>query len=187
MSRTRYIAQAGVIAAVYAMLTLLAMQFLQGLSWGPVQLRVSEAFTVIAMFTPAAVPGLTIGSVIANALNPTAVWPLAGLDVVFGSLGTFLGAVWMRRFVNRPALALAGPVVANALVVAAYLPVMLAGLGFYKLPFFGVNLEGSWFAMYAFGVISVGIGEAVVMYAVGWPLMTALKRIGIAGFIGPKG
>ena len=99
MSRTRYITQAGVIAAVYCTLTLLTMQFLQGLAWGPVQLRVSEAFTVIAMFTPAAIPGLTIGSVIANALNPTAVWPFAGLDVVFGSIGTLLGAAWMRRFI----------------------------------------------------------------------------------------
>jgi len=58
MSRTRYIAQAGVIAAVYCTLTLLTMQFFQGLAWGPIQLRISEAFTVIAMFTPAAVPGL---------------------------------------------------------------------------------------------------------------------------------
>jgi len=187
MSRTRYIAQAGVIAAVYCTLTLLTMQFLQGLAWGPVQLRVSEAFTVIAMFTPAAVPGLTIGSVVANALNPTAIWPLAGLDVVFGSLGTLLGAVWMRRFIKRPALALAGPVIANALIVAGYLPVMLAGLGFYTVPFFGVNLEGDWLAMYVFGVTAIGIGEAIVVYGVGWPLLAALKRIGIAGFIGPKG
>jgi uncharacterized membrane protein len=187
MSRTRYIAQAGVIAAVYATLTLLTVQFLQGLAWGPVQLRVSEAFTVIAMFTPAAVPGLTIGSIVANALNPAAVWPLTGLDVVFGSLGTLLGAVWMRRFIARPAIAFAGPVVANALIVPAYLPVMLAGLGFYTVPFFGVNLEGNWLAMYVFGVIAVGIGEAIVMYAVGWPLYAALKRMGISEFMGPKG
>ena len=187
MSRTRYIAQAGVIAAVYCTLTLITLQFLQGLAWGPIQLRVSEAFTVIAMFTPAAVPGLTIGSIVANALNPTAVWPLAGLDVVFGSLGTLLGALWMRRFTDRPAVAFAGPVIANALIVPAYLPVMLAGLGFYNVPFFGVNLEGSWFAMYVFGVITVGIGEAVVIYGAGWPLFAALKRIGISEFIGPKG
>jgi len=93
----------------------------------------------------------------------------------------------MRRFVSRPALALAGPVIANALIVAAYLPVMLAGLGFYTVPVFGVNLEGDWLAMYAFGVVTVGIGEAVVVYGLGWPLFTALKRIGIARYIGPKG
>lgn len=187
MSRTRYIAQAGVIAAVYCTLTLLTMQFLQGLAWGPVQLRVSEAFTVIAMFTPAAVPGLAIGSVVANALNPAAIWPLAGLDVVLGSLGTLLGAVWMRRFKTRPALALAGPVITNALIVAAYLPLMLTGLGFYTVPFFGVNLDGHWLAMYVFGVTAIGIGEAIVMYAVGWPLLSALERVRIVGFVGPKG
>ncbi len=187
MSRTRYIAQAGVIAAVYAMLTLLTMQFLGGLSWGLVQLRVSEAFTVIALFTPAAVPGLTIGSVVANALNPTAVWPLAGLDVVFGSLGTLFGALWMRKFRERPAVALAGPVISNALIVPAYLPIVLAGAGLYTVPIVGMSLEGNWLIMYVFGVISVGIGQAVVMYAVGWPLMAALKRMGVSGAVGPKG
>jgi len=187
MSRTRYVAQAGVIAAMYCTLTLLTMQLLQGLAWGPIQLRVSEAFTVIALFTPAGVPGLVVGSVVANALNPAAVWPLAGLDVVFGSLGTLLGALWMRRFKDNVPVALAGPVVANALIVPAYLPVILAGFGFYTIPILGISLEGSWPAMYAFGVVAVGIGEAIVVYAVGWPLFAALDRIGIAGFVDSKG
>jgi uncharacterized membrane protein len=187
MSRARYVAQAGVIAAVYATLTLITMQFLGGLAWGPIQLRVSEAFTVIALITPAAVPGLTIGSVVANALNPTAVWPLAGLDVVFGSLGTLLGALWMRRFRNNVPLALAGPVIANALIVPAYLPLLLKGLGFYTLPLIGVNLEGAWLPMYLFGVVTIGIGEAIVVYALGWPLALALKRMGIADSSGLKG
>lgn len=193
MSRIRYIAQAGVIAAVYCTLTLLTMQFLQGFAWGPIQLRVSEAFTVVAVLTPAAVPGLAIGSVLANALNPGALWPFAGLDVVLGSLGTLLGAIWMRRFRGNEPLALAGPVVANALIVPAYLPTLLSAFGadvfaqFYTVPFLGVDLSGSWVAMYLFGVIAVGLGQAIVLYAVGWPLLASLKRIGIAGFVGPKG
>jgi uncharacterized membrane protein len=187
MSRARYIAQAGVIAAVYATLTLIAMQFLGALAWGPIQLRVSEAFTVIALVTPAAVPGLTIGSVVANALNPTAVWPLAGLDVVFGSLGTLLGALWMRRFRNNLPLALAGPVITNALIVPAYLPVLLKGIGFYTLPWVGANLEGAWFSMYLFGVVTVGIGEGIVLYAVGWPLALVMKRMRIADVSDSKG
>ena len=187
MSRARYIAQAGVIAAVYATLTLITMQFLGGLAWGPIQLRVSEAFTVIALVTPAAVPGLTIGSVVANALNPTAVWPLAAFDVVFGSLGTLLGALWMRHFRRNLPLALAGPVIANALIVPAYLPLLLKGLGFYTLPLIGVNLEGAWFPMYLFGVVTIGIGEGIVVYALGWPLALALKRMGIADVSDSKG
>ncbi len=182
MSRTRYIAQAGVIAAVYATLTLLTLQFLGGLAWGLIQLRISEAFTVVAIFTPAALPGLTIGSVVANALNPQAVWPFSGLDVVFGSLGTLLGAVWMRRFRDNTPLALAGPVITNALIVPAYLPILLKGLGLYTIPFLGVNLEGAWLPMYLFGVVSVGIGEAIVVYALGWPLVLAIKRMRISGF-----
>lgn len=193
MSRTRYIAQAGVIAAVYAALTLLTMQFLQGLAWGPIQLRVSEAFTVVAMFTPAAVPGLTIGSILANAFNPGALWPFSGLDVVLGSLGTLLGAVWMRRFRTRVPLALAGPVVTNALIVPAYLPTLLSAFGadiadgFYTIPILGVHLSGSWVAMYLFGVVAVALGQAIVIYVLGWPLLAALKRSGLAGVIGTEG
>ena len=70
MSRTRFIAQAGVIAAVYGALTWLTLAFGGALAWGPIQVRVSEAVTVLALFTPAAIPGLTIGSIIANLLNP---------------------------------------------------------------------------------------------------------------------
>jgi hypothetical protein len=85
VSRTRYIAQAGVIAAVYGSLTWLTLAFGGVLAWGPIQFRVSEAATVLAMFTPAAIPGLAIGSVVANLFNPQALWPFATLDVVLGT------------------------------------------------------------------------------------------------------
>lgn len=180
MTRSRYIAQAGMIAAVYAALTVLTMNLPFALGWGLIQFRISEAFTVVAFFTPAAIPGLTLGSVIANALNPQAVWPISGLDVVFGSLGTFLGAWWMWRFRRTTALALAGPVLANALIVPAYLPFLLAGLGLYEVPFVGWDLEGSWWGMYLLGVASVGIGQAVVVYTLGWTLLQALRRLGLS-------
>lgn len=179
MTRTRYIAQAGMIAAVYAALTILASQLLQYLSWGLVQLRVSEAFTVAAFFTPAAVPGLTLGSVIANVFNLSVTGPMGWLDVVFGSLGTALGALWTWRFRERKALGLLGPVITNALIVPAYLPMILAGLGLYEVPLLGIDMERGWLAMYGFGVVAVGLGQAVVMYGLGWPLLTALS--GLAG------
>ena len=88
VNRSRLIAQAGMIAAVYGALTIVTVQLLGVLAWGPVQFRVSEAFTVVAFFTPAAVPGLTVGSVVANLYTlATTGSPLALLDVVFGSLG----------------------------------------------------------------------------------------------------
>lgn len=179
MNRARYVSQAGMIAAVYAALTIVTSYLPFNLGWGLVQFRLSEAFTVVAMFTPAAIPGLTLGSVIANALNPNAVWPLSFLDVVFGSLGTLLGAVWMWRFRSKTALALAGPVLTNALIVPAYLPFLLAGLGLYRIPFIGVDVEGSWLAMYLVGVVSVGIGQAIVMYTLGLGLLAALRRLGL--------
>lgn len=176
---TSYVARAGMIAAAYAALTIISLLFLQGLAWGPVQLRISEALTVLAVLTPAAVPGLTIGCLIANlsgiALTGSGVMGL--LDVVFGSLATLLGALWCRRFKKTPRLALMGPVLANALIVAAYLPAILAAYGFYTIPFTTIDLAGSYPLMYLFGVISIGIGEAIVVYALGYPLMTALKKL----------
>jgi uncharacterized membrane protein len=178
VTRTRYIAQAGVIAAVYAGATIVAVQFLNLLAVGPIQFRVSEALTVVAFFTPAAIPGLALGSVVANLYSFAVIGsPLALLDVVFGSLGTLIGAMWTWRFRNQTALGLAGPVVSNALIVAAYLPWLVKGLGLYEVPVLGVDLEGRWLPMYLFGVVTIGIGQAVVMYGLGWPLLAALKRL----------
>lgn len=186
MSRSRYIAQAGVIAAVYGALTL-TTQFLPfALGWGLIQFRVSEALTVLALFTPAAIPGLTLGSVIANAMNPQAVWPLTMLDVVFGSLGTLLGAWWMWRHREHRSVALLGPVVANALIVPAYLPILLKGLGLYNLPALGVDFESSWIAAYLFGVVAIGVSEAIVVYALGLPLAIAIERMGLAQLLGRR-
>ena len=184
MSRTRKIAQAGMIAAVYGGLTLVTVQMLGFLGWGPIQFRVSEAVTVVAFFTPAAIPGLAIGSVVANLYSLVVTGsPLALLDVVFGSLGTLLGAAWMWRFRNRTGLGLLGPVVSNALIVPAYLPLLVKGLGLYRIPLLGIDFEGKWLPMYLFGVVTVGIGQAVVVYGLGLPLLIALRRLGLEAFL----
>lgn len=180
MDRTRYLTQAGLIAAVYAALTTLTVQTMGFLAWGPVQFRVSEAFTVIAMFTPAAVPGLFIGSLVANLTTFVQTGsPLALLDVAFGSLGSLMGAWWMWRARERRWLAMLGPVVANALIVPAYLPWLIGGLGLYQLPLLGIDLEGNWLGMYLFGVAFVGFGQAVVVYGLGAPLAAALRRMDV--------
>lgn len=175
--KTSYVAQAGMIAALYAGATLITLFLLHGLAWGPIQFRISEAIVVLAIFTPAAVPGLTIGCVIANLIacvvNGTGALGL--FDVVFGSLATLLGALWCRKFRARPKLALLGPVLANALIVPAYLPILLQGLGFYTIPFTTINLDGAYPIMYVFGVIATGLGESLVVYVLGIPLIKALK------------
>lgn len=177
--RTRTIAQAGVIAAVYAALTLVVLQLPGQLGWGLVQFRPSEAVTVLALFTPAAIPGLAIGTALANLFNLASAGPAALLDVVFGSLGTLLGAWWTWRFRRRTALALAGPVVANALIVPAYLPIMLKAIGVDGVPFLGIGPGSAWPVVYLAGVATIGIGEAVVVYGLGWPLTAALRRLGL--------
>jgi uncharacterized membrane protein len=170
-------AHTGMIAAVYAALTVLCLTVLQGLAWGPVQLRLSEVVCVLPLFTRAAVPGLTIGCVIANVIGIalTGSGALGLLDVVFGSLGTLLGALWMRKFRNRTGVALLGPVLANALIIPTYLPIILMAFGFYTIPFVNISIENSWLLMYLFGFMAIGLGEAIVIYALGLPLLRALR------------
>ena len=165
------------IAAVYAALTLLCITLFQGLAWGPVQLRLSEAVCVLALLTPAAVPGLTIGCLLANllGLTLTGTGVMGLLDVVFGTLATLLGALWMRRFRRHTGLALLGPVISNALIVPLYLPALLTVYGFYTIPFTSIDVSGSYPLMYAFGFVAIALSEALVLYGLGLPLLTALR------------
>ena len=106
------------------------------------------------------------------------------LDVAFGSLATLLGAMWSWRFRGRTGLALLGPVVANALIVPAYLPSMLGAAGLTTIPLLGVTAQSSWLVLYLTGVVTVGFGQAVVVYGLGWPLLTALRRMRLPGIEG---
>lgn len=183
LTRSQFITQTALIAALYAAFTLVCLLFLQGLAWGPVQLRLSEAICVVALFTPAAIPGLTIGCVIANLANCliSGLGALGMLDVVFGSLATLIGSIFCWKLRKRPALAISGFVIANALIVPAYLPLLLQGLGYYTIPFTNISIDGAYFAMYVFGVVFTGIGEAIVIYVLGLPLSKA-----IAGYLEKK-
>ena len=176
--KSNYLARVGVIAAVYAACTLIALLFLGSLAWGPIQFRVSEALCVRALFTPAAIPGLTLGCVIANVMNIviSGTGMLGMLDVVFGSLATFAGALFTWKMRRHPLVALAGPVLANALIVPAYLPLLLQGVGFYTIPFTTISLDNSWLFMYLFGLVTTGVGEAVIMYVLGYPLARSLAK-----------
>ena len=175
------IAYTATVAAAYTAATLATLLFLGGLAWGPVQLRVSEALCVLALLIPEATLGLTLGCALANlaniVLSGTGIMGL--LDVVFGSLATFIGASICWRSRKHPALALLGPVLANALIVPAYLPLLLSGLGFYTIPLTSISLDGMYGAMYIFGFVATAIGEAVVIYGIGLPLYKSLKKSSI--------
>lgn len=182
LARTERITRIAVIAALYASTTLICMLFLGGLAWGPVQFRLSEALCVLALFTPEAIVGLTLGCAIANLANIaiSGLGMLGLLDVLFGSLASLIGAVVCWRLRDRPILALMGPVLSNAIIVPAYLPLLLQGMGFYTIPFTSVSLDGAYIPMFLFGFLAIGIGEAAVIYALGLPLARAIEATPLA-------
>ena len=143
----------GVIAALYVALTFVAAAF--GLASGAIQVRLSEALTILPVFTASAVPGLTVGCVLANLLTGCAPW-----DVVFGSLATLLGAIGTRLLKNKPYVAWIPPVVANAVIV----PFVLQKV-------YGV--EDAWWYL----VLTVGAGELIACGILGMLLYHSLKKI----------
>ena len=85
-ARIKYLCHAAIIAAMYVILTILSAAL--GLASGPIQVRFSEALCVLPYFTSAAVPGLTVGCLLANIFTSGNI-----LDIIFGTLATFIGAI----------------------------------------------------------------------------------------------
>ena len=81
---------------------------------------------------------------------------------------------------HRPVVALLGPVVANAFIVAAYLPILLRGIGVPMTPVLGLSLNSAWPLLYGVLVVTIAAGQAVVVYGLGLPLCIALRRTGVA-------
>ncbi|MBO7664097.1 MAG: QueT transporter family protein [Clostridia bacterium] len=149
----RQLAIGGMIAALYVVLTYLANMV--GLASGAVQVRMSEALTILPCLTVAAVPGLTVGCVLANLLTGCAIW-----DVVFGSLATLLGAIGTRLMRKTPNLAWIPPVVSNTVIV----PIILQQV--YGVP------ETLWFL-----VLTVGAGELISCGLLGLLIYKPAARI----------
>ena len=143
----------GLIAALYVVLTILAAQF--NLACGAIQVRFSEALTIMPVFTVAAVPGLAVGCVLANLLTGCAAW-----DVVFGSLATLIGAVGTRLLKDKPLLAWIPPVLSNMAII----PIILIKV--YAVP------DAWWFL-----VLTIGAGEIISCGLLGLLLWRSLKNI----------
>ena len=143
----------GAIAALYVVLTLVAQAF--GLASGAIQVRLSEALTILPVFTASAVPGLTVGCVLANLITGCAAW-----DVVFGSLATLIGAVGTRLLKNKPLVAGIPPVVSNAIIV----PIVLQKV--YGVP------DSFWYLM-----LTVGAGEVIACGVLGLLLYKSFKKM----------
>lgn len=124
-----FLTHAGVIAAVYTALTVL----LQPLSYGALQVRVSELLTILPVYTPAAVPGLAVGCFLSNLLGLSAgTNPAGGWDLLLGTAATLIAA-WVSRkvgdvrFGGLPVLSTLPPVIINALVVGTELYTVYGG------------------------------------------------------------
>ncbi len=149
---TLYLTRAAMIAALYVALTYLSSVF--GLSSGAIQLRISEALTILPIFFPEAVIGLTVGCLLSNILVGSVLW-----DVVFGTLATLIGALGARFLRNLPHklkwLATVPTILSNAVIVPFVLiyAYMLEGAYFYFL-----------FTVFVGEFISAGIFGSLLYY-----------------------
>ena len=148
----RLLCEAALIAAIYVILTYLCAAV--GMSSGAIQLRLSEALCVLAIFTPAAVPGVALGCFTANLLTGCALW-----DIVFGTLASLIGMLGCRAMKKFPYLAPAPYALANMIVI----------------PFVVKLVYGAPEAL-PFLFLTVGIGEIISVFAVGIPLYLVLKK-----------
>ena len=156
--KVRHMAHGAIIAAMYVGLTHLQNLLLPGSATWAIQMRLSEALCVLAFFTPAAIPGLTIGCLLFN-LTFAAALPL---DFLVGTLATYLAVQGMYllrnfRFRGIPLAGLLLPAVTNAFLVGWELSVYIGGA----------------FALNAFYVF---LGEAIVLLVFGTALYLALRH-----------
>lgn len=156
--RVRKIAHGAIIAALYAVLTHMQNILLPGSATWAIQCRISEALCVFALFTPAAIPGLTAGCLIFN-LTFAAALPL---DFLLGSLATLLAAAAMWRTRNLkirgyPLPAMLMPALTNGVLVGWELAVYVGG-GFFL------------------NALYVALGELIVMLTLGSALHALIRR-----------
>lgn len=149
---------AAMVAALYAVMCYFGDLF--SLTFGPVQFRFAEALTVLPFFFPAAVPGLTLGCLIANVLSP-----YGALDLIFGTLATAVAAWFTAKAPNRW-LAPLPPILANLLL----LPPLWAWAEVRAV-------NGAFFAALGFHAATFALGEAVACYGLGLPLLRLMERI----------
>ena len=151
--KTRYITQAALIAAAYTVLTLLAAGF--DLASVAIQVRFSEALTILPFFTSAAIPGLAIGCLISNLITGC-VLP----DIIFGTLATLIGAIGTYALRGNRYLCAVPPIVSNALII----PFILS---------YAYHIPGS----IPFFMLTVGAGEFLSCMVLGQILLSALLKV----------
>lgn len=154
-----FLTRAAMIAALYVVLTFVANAF--GLANYAVQVRFSEALTILPYFTPAAIPGLFIGCLLSNILTGCAL-----PDIIFGSLTTLLGALGTYALRKWKWCAPICPIIANTIIVPL---VLIYG--------YGLLIEGlSVLQCFGYYCLTVGIGEFISCGILGMILLFALQK-----------
>ncbi len=153
-NNTAFLAQAAVIAALYVVLTLIANTL--GLANYSIQVRISEALTILPVFTPAAIPGLFVGCLLSNILTGCIIW-----DIIFGPIATLLGAVGTYLLRNKKGkwVATLPPILSNTIIV----PFVLA---------YAYQFDGT----IPYFMLTVGIGEVLSCGMLGILLHTSLAK-----------
>lgn len=156
-----FIIEGALIAAAYVGLTMISN--LLNLAFGPIQLRISEALTVLPVFTPAAIPGLAIGCFISNIVST-----IGPVDMVFGTAATLAAAALtylLRKICVKglPLLSLLSPVVLNAIVIGIEIDLFF-------LP------EGADLWGFVSSAATVGLGELAACILLGVPLFWVIKK-----------
>ena len=152
MKRTKFITQSAIIAALYVVLTFVANSL--GLASGAIQVRLSEALTILPYFTPAAIPGLFLGCLLSNILVGSVLW-----DIIFGSIATLLGALGTYALRKYKWCAPIPPILSNAIIV----------------PFVLVYAYGVTDAL-PFLAFTVGAGEVLSAGVLGMILLKSLEK-----------
>lgn len=164
---TMYIVQGAVIAALYAALTTAQAMLLPGTTSEAIQFRIAEVLTILAFFTPVAIPGLTLGCVLANLIGG-----FGPIDMVFGSLATLLAvsSMWLLRNVcikDIPFIGLLMPALFNGIIV---------GL---EITFLYPPKDMAFLISFLITGGCVALGELVVLYVLGIPLTLTFKKTNI--------
>ena len=152
---TRQIALNGVVAGLYAAITILTASF----AYGNIQFRIADALCVLVVLEPSLTVGLTLGCLISNIFST-----VSALDIVIGTAGTLLGCLLAAR-VKKDWLVPVPVILANAVLVGAMLAYVLTPDALIQ----GFFINGG----------EVLVGEAVVLYLLGVPLLLFFRRSGL--------
>lgn len=152
MKPAYFIAQAAIIAALYVVITYFVAAF--NMASGAIQVRLSEALTILPVFTPAAIPGLFIGCLLANTLTGAVIW-----DIIFGSLATLIATIGTYLLRKTKFLYTLPPVLSNAIIV----PLVLQK---------AYHMEDAYWFLF----LTVGAGEVISVCILGFILKNVLSR-----------